>query len=339
MQRHTLALFVAVGVLLAFSPMALAQYQLKNLDSNQFRKAVHDDPLMVNAWGLARGATSPWWVANQGSGWSTLYDRTGAKQGLVVAVPPSASGFVGQPTGVVFNGTTDFQVQGWQSFFVFDTLDGTISAWSPQVNLKSAIVMVDNSKSGAVYTALAITNKAAGNLLFAVNNAANQVEIYDTTFTNKGTFAADPGVPAGMAAFGIRDINGVVFVSFAPTNGGPGGYIDMYKEDGTLMRTFAQGAPLNQPWGFAVAPKNFGALSNTLLISNNNNAGTIVGYDAKGNFVGVLKDASGNPIVINQLWAIDFGGGNSTNGDANQLFFTAGPDNNLAGTFGSIVAK
>jgi uncharacterized protein (TIGR03118 family) len=339
MQRRGLTLFLAFGVLLALSSTALAQYQLTNLDSNQFRQARHDDPLMVNAWGLARGSGSPWWVSNQGSGWSTIYDGAGAKQGLVVAVPPAANGFVGQPTGLVANGTSDFQVQGWPSFFIFDTLDGTISAWSPAVNLKAATLMVDNSKSKAVYTALAITNKSSGNVLFAVNNAANTVEIYDTTFTLKGTFVTDPAVPAGMSAFGIRDINGIVFVSFAPTNGGAGGYIDMYKEDGTLIGAFAQGAPLNQPWGFAVAPKNFGPLSNALLISNHNNHGTITAFDAQGNFVGVVKDGMGNPIVINQLWAIDFGGGTANNGAANELFFTAGPDGNQAGTFGSIRVK
>ncbi|HZR65011.1 MAG TPA: TIGR03118 family protein [Terriglobales bacterium] len=340
MQRRTLAQMFVLGLVLVFSSSAaLAQYQLTNLDSNQLHQARFDDPLMVNAWGLARGATTPWWVANQGSGWSTLYNKPGVKQGLVVAVPPAANAFVGSPTGLVFNGSSEFKVNGSTAFFIFDSLDGTISAWSPGANLKSAIVVADNSSSGASYTALAITSKASGNSLFAVDNANNKVDIYDGTFTWTGTLPADPGVPSGMAAFGIRDINGVVFVAYAPTDEGPGGYIDMYKEDGKLIGPFAQGAPLNQPWGFAVAPKNFGPLSNTLLISNNNNAGTIVAYNSSGKFVGVLKDDMGKPIVINQLWAIDFGGGNTTNGASNQLFFTAGPGNNLVGTFGSILPK
>jgi uncharacterized protein (TIGR03118 family) len=173
--------------------------------------------------------------------------------------------------------------------------------------------------------------------LFAVDNANNKIEVYDANFNLIGTFAADPAVPGGMAAFGIRDINGIVFVAFAPTNGGPGGYIAMYKEDGTLIGPFTQGLPLNQPWGFAVAPRNFGPLSNALLISNNNDHGTIVAYDARGKFVGFLRDERGRRIVIDQLWAIDFGGGNASNGAANSLFFTAGPANNLAGTFGVIV--
>lgn len=339
MQRRTIALISVLGLMLVFSSSALAQYQLRNLDSNQFHQAKFDDPLIVNAWGLARGAGSPWWVANQGSGWSTLYTKTGEKQGLVVAVPPAAKTFVGSPTGLVFNGSPDFKVNGSATFFIFDTLDGTISAWAPGNDLKNAKVIADNSSDGASYTALAITSKPSGNFLYAVDNANNKVDIYDGTFTWVGMLAADPNVPAGMAAFGIRDINGTVFVAYAPTDEGPGGYIDMYKEDGTLIGTFAQGAPLNQPWGFAWAPKNFGPLSNTLLISNNSNNGTIVAYNSQGKFVGVLKDDMGKPIVINQLWAIDFGGGNTTNGASNQLFFTAGPANNLAGTFGSILPK
>lgn len=339
MQRRAIALLSTLGLILVISSSALAQYKLTNLSSNQVKGAKNDDPLNVNAWGLARAATSPWWVADQGAGWSTLYDEKGIHQSLVVSIPPNAKSFVGQPTGLVYNGSSEFKVNGSPAIFIFDTLDGTISAWAPGANLKSAIVMADNSASGASYTALAITNKASGNSLFAVDNANNVINIYDATFTWKGTFATDPAVPSGMAAFGIRDINGIVFVAYAPTNEGPGGYIGMYKEDGTLIGTFTQGLPLNQPWGFAVAPKNFGPLSNALLISNNNDHGTIVAYDALGHFVGVLRDEDHKPIRIDQLWAIDFGGGNSTNGATNTLFFTAGPANNLAGTFGSIVFK
>ncbi|HEY7353484.1 MAG TPA: TIGR03118 family protein [Terriglobales bacterium] len=338
--KNFTAKLALMSVVALLSTMAMAQYKIINLDSNQIKAAKNADPLAVNGWGLARSATSPWWVANQGSGWSTLYDGMGTKQSLVVSVPPAEKLFVGQPTGVVYNGTTeDFKVNGSAAIFIFDTLDGTISAWSPVVDLKSATVIADNSGNGASYTGLAITNRPSGNSLFAVDNANNKIEIYDANFTSTGTFAADPAVPSGMAAFGIRDINGIVFVAFAPTNEGPGGYIDMYKEDGTLIGPFTKGLPLNQPWGFAVAPRNFGRLSNALLISNNNDRGTIVAYDANGKFVGFLRDERGRRIVIDQLWAIDFGGGTVNNGAANALFFTAGPADNLAGTFGVIVPR
>jgi len=343
MQRRAFTQIFMLGLVLVLSSSAaLAQYQLRNLVSNQFRQAEHDDPLSVNAWGLARGATTPWWVSDNLSGWSTLYNAAGVKQGLEVEIPPApGAGPMGLPTGVVWNPSQsgEFQVQGLQTFFIFDTLDGTISAWAPGLTLFDAAIAVDNSKSKASYTALAVTNKPSGNFLFAADNANNRVDIYDGSFTHTGTFAPDPAIPTGFSVFGIRDIDGKVFVSFASSSGGPGGFIDVYKEDGTLVGLFAQGAPLNQPWGFAAAPSNFGPLSNTLLVSNNTNNGAIHGFNAKGQLVGTVKDATGAVIQIDQLWGIDFGGGNSTNGGTNRLFFTAGPHNNLAGTFGSIIFK
>ena len=340
MKCRALSFIFSLGLAVAlFSNTASAQYQLTNLDSNQFNKAKADDPLIVNAWGMARGANSPWWLSDQGSGWSTLYDGNGVKQSLVVSVPASAGMPVGQPTGIVINPSTsgEFQVKGQQAIFIFDSLDGTISAWAPGVNLFSAQKMIDIPANKASYTALAITNKPSGNSLFAVDNTNNQVNIYDGTFALKGTFAPDPSIPNGFSVFGIRDINGTVYVAFAANDGGPGGFIDTYKEDGTLIGTFAQGFPLNQPWGFALAPANFGPLSNTLLVSNNTDRGTINAFNAKGQFVGTLKITPGRPIVIDQLWAIDFGGGTPSNGATNALYFTAGPHNNLAGTFGVIV--
>jgi len=338
MLRKTLVFCLAVCVL-AISSTAFAQYKLTNLDSNQLKWAQNVDPLQVNGWGLARSAGSPWWVADQGSGWATLYDGMGTKQGLVVSIPPSAKQFVGQPTGQVFNGSKEFQIQGSPALFIFDTLDGTISAWSFAVNPKSAIVVADNSANGASYTGLAITNLPSGNSLFAVDNANAKIDIYDGTFTWKGSFAADPAVPSGMAPFGIRDINGTVWVSWAKPDGSAGGYVDLYKEDGTLIGPFTWDSHLNQPWGFAVAPPNFGRLSNAVLISNNNNEGTIVAYDWKGHFIDYVRDFSGRKIIIDQLWAIDFGGGNANSGLTNTLYFTAGPANNLTGIFGMIVPR
>jgi uncharacterized protein (TIGR03118 family) len=347
MHLRAFSLVFSLGLMLTFfSNTALAQYQVTNLDSNQFNRAKTDDPLIVNAWGLARSATSPWWVSDQGSGWSTLYDGTGAKQSLVVSVPAATGSPVGQPTGIIFNPSTtgEFAVQGKAAPFIFDSLDGTITAWAPGVSLFAAQKVIDDSANKASYTALAVTNHPAGNSLFAVDNANNVVNIYDGTFTLTGTFQPDSSIPNGsngFSVFGIRDINGTVFVTFAANNGGPGGFVDMYKEDGTLIGPFAKGFPLNQAWGLAVAPANFGPLSNTILVSNNTNTGTINAFNAKGQFVGTLR-ADGRPVVIDQLWGIDFGGGNTAaggNGATNALYFTAGPHNNFAGTFGVIVPR
>ena len=348
MLRRALPLTSLLGLLLIFiSSSALAQYQLTALDSNQVKQSTNTtDPLIVNAWGLARSPGSPWWVNDNGSGWATLYNGAGVKQGLEVEIPPVPApngGPIGQPTGIVWNPSqsNEFQVQGWSTFFLFDTVDGTISGWAPGLALFDAEIAVNNSASKASYTGLAVTNKASENFLFTADNANNKVDMYNGTFTWKGSFAADPAIPAGFSVFGIRDIGGKVFVSFASSSGGEGGFVDIYSESGTLLKSsFIHGAPLNQPWGFAMAPSNFGPLSNTLLVSNNTNTGTINAFNPQtGAFVGTIKNVSGQPIQIDQLWAIDFGGDTANNGPSSTLFFTAGPSNNVVGTFGTIVFK
>jgi uncharacterized protein (TIGR03118 family) len=341
MQRRRIARTLAVGfALMVFSGAATAQYQLTNLVSNQVGQAKHDDPLLVNAWGLARSPDGPWWISDNGTGWSTVYNNGGVKQGLEVVIPSASGSGTGSPTGVVFNGTGEFLVQGWSAIFLFATLDGTISGWAPQSNPNQAIIAVNNSSSGSIYTGLAITNNASGNVLFAADNWNNKIDMYDGSFKLVKSFT-DSTVPAGFSVFGIQDINGLLFVAYASLSGGSGGYIDIYSESGDFLKRLTEGGPLNQPWGFAAAPPNFGPLSNTLLITNNiNTNGTINGFNAlTGQFVGTVKDASGKPIAIDQLWGIEFGGGNSNSGGSNELFFTAGPDNNLAGTYGSIVFK
>jgi uncharacterized protein (TIGR03118 family) len=340
MQRRKIAFTICLGLaVMLVSNVALAQYQLTNLVSNQVGTAKHTDPLMVNAWGLAYGPGGPFWLSDEGSGWSTLYNGHGVAKSLQVVVPSASGAGPGSPTGIVFNGSSDFQVQGWTAFFLFATLDGTISGWAPQSNPNEAIIAVNNSASGAVYTGLAITGKPSGNFLYAADVANNKVDVYDGTF-NLVTSFTDSTLPPGFAPFGIQDIGGSVYVTFASNTGGPGGFIDIFQEDGTFVRQLAQGKPLNQPWGFAVAPRNFGKLSNTLLVSNNTNAGTINAFNPiTGQFVGTLKDTNGKAIRIDQLWGIEFGGGTANNGRTNQLFFTAGPHNNLAGTFGVIGLK
>jgi uncharacterized protein (TIGR03118 family) len=340
MQRRKIAFTICLGLaVMLVSSSALAQYQLTNLDSNQAKTAKFMDPLQVNGWGLARSSGSPFWVSDQGSGWSTIYTGQGVKEGLEVSIPSASGAGPGQPTGIVFNGSGKFPVQGWSAFFIFATLDGTISGWAPQSNPNQAIIAVNNAASGAIYTGLAISSGSSGNFLYAADLANNKVDVYDGNF-NLVTSFTDTTLPAGYAPFGIQDIGGLVYVAFAQADEAPGGYIDVFQEDGTFVKTLAAGKPLNQPWGLAVAPKNFGPLSNTLLVSNNTNSGTINAFNLEtGQFVGTVKDTNGKEIVINQLWGIEFGGGSATNGRTNQLFFTAGPYNNLAGTFGVINLK
>jgi len=352
MQGRMVKLAIAsVAALMFVSSAAVAQYQLVNLNSNQVKQANHIDPLLVNGWGLAHGPGAPWWVSDNNSGWSTLYDGSGTQQGLRVLIPTAGNGpdsssggnGPGSPTGIVFNstvgGANEFQVQGWASIFLFATLDGTISGWAPQSNANQAILAVDNSSQGSVYTGLAITNRTSGNLLYAADIANSKVDIYDATFQFVSSFT-DATLPTGFAPFGVQDINGLVYVAFASTTGGNGGFVEQFREDGTPVnpgKPLIQGAPLNQPWGIAAAPSNFGPLSNTLLISNNTNEGTINAFDGTtGVFLGKVRDKNGKAIQIDQLWGIGFGDGTGQNGASNHLFFAAGPSNNFAGTFGAI---
>jgi len=338
------SLTLTVWLALVFASSAtfaqLTYYTKTNLVSNQSGKAKHTDPLLVNAWGLTYAPGNPFWISDEGTGWSTLYNGIGNPQALQVVIPSANGTSTGSPTGIVYNGSQEFPVEGWPSIFIFATLDGTISGWAPQSNPTQSIIAVNNSSSNASYTGLAITNYASGNFIYAADINNNKVDIYDGNFNFVNSFT-DSALPTGIAPFGIQDINGQLYVSFAPVSGAAGGVIDVFKEDGTFVRRLIHGAPLNQPWGIAMAPGDFGPLSNTLLVSNNiNNAGTINGFNPKtGKFVGTIKDSAGKPIFIDQLWGIMFGGGSLANGGKNQLFFTAGPNNNVNGTFGVIVPK
>jgi uncharacterized protein (TIGR03118 family) len=339
MQHRTILVTVSLALALLFAPgPARAQYQVTNLVSSQEGVTKRPpDPLLVNASGIVNPPGGPFWISDNMSGWSTLYAANGAKVPLNVLIPTAGGDGPGTPTGIVFNGSSDFKIRGSSAVFLFATLDGTISGWVPSVNKDVAMVAV--TKAGGSYTGLAISSKASGNVLLAVDNANNEVDIYDGTFKLVKSFT-DPTIPAGFAPFGVQDFGGLVYVSFASSSGAAGGFIDIYSESGELLKRLVQGAPLNQPWGFAVAPKNFGEFSNTLLVTNNTNTGTINAFNAiTGQFVGTLKDVNGNAIQIDQLWGIIFGGGTAADGATDQLFFTAGPDNNLVGLFGVITAQ
>jgi len=265
MQRHKIAFTICLGLAFTMlSSAALAQYQLVNLVSNQFAAARHDDPLIVNAWGLVFFPGGPFWISDNASGWSTLYNAQGNKKSTIVSIPSASGAGPGSPTGIVFNGSGEFQVGGWTAFFLFATLDGTIQGWAPQSNPNASIIAVPSS-GGAVYTGLAITNKPSGNLIYAADSANNKVDVYDGNFTHVNSFT-DTTLPAGFTPFGIQDIGGFVYVTFASSSGAAGGFVDIFKEDGTLVRQLVHGGHLNQPWGLAMAPNNFGKLSNTLLV-------------------------------------------------------------------------
>ena len=339
MQRlRVIALTVSLALMLmAVCSTALAQtgYQRTYLVSDLSGKAPHTDPLLKNPWGLAYSPGAPFWVSDEASGWTTLYDGQGNIQSLKAVIPPASGTGTGSPTGMVYNGSQEFKIKNWVSEFLFATLDGTIQGWSG-FNPSSTLIGV--TSKGAVYTGLAITSKSSGNSLFAADNANNKIDIYNGTFSLVGSFT-DSTIPPGFAPFGIQDIGGQLYVTYASTTGGSGGFIDIFTESGSFVKRFAHGAPLNQPWGFAVAPTNFGTFSNALLISNNTSTGTINGYNlTTGKLIGTMKNTLGKNLTINGLWGLKFGGGSTLNGQKNQLFFTSGPSD-TDGYFGVIVFK
>lgn len=344
---RTLALPALLVLAVMFTASAAAaQYKVTNLTSNQPNVAPKMDKQLVNAWGLARGATSPWWVSDNVTGLSSLYNGNGVLQFLgpfsAVVIPWAQGNQVGSPSGIVFNGHGKFDVSegnvSESSVFLFSTNDGLIAGWNPKVDLGHAIVAVDNSKGGSFYTGLAITNNSTGpNFIYAADAANDRVDIYDDGFVLVGSFS-DPNLPATFAPYGIRDINHQLYVTFASTGTAPGGILDVFSETGGLLkRLVGVNGPLNQPWGIALAGPSFGPFSNALLVSNNLPKGTIVALDpSTGKLLGKLTDQSGHVIQIDQLWGIDFGGGTTDNGQKNQLFFTAGPNGYGNGLFGRI---
>ncbi len=331
--RRVVTLAAFCGLALMLSGSALAQsYALSYLDSDLTGKAKHVDTLLKNAWGLAYAPGGAFWISDEATGYSTLYDGSGNLQSLKVIIPTSAGTGTGSPTGLVYNGSSEFKIDTWTSVFLFSTLDGTISGWS---DFEPNNALIGVRQAGAVYTGLAITSHASGNSLFAADNANNKVDVYDANFNLVKSFT-DSTIPTGFAPFGIQDIAGQVYVTYASTSGAAGGYIDIFGEDGTFVKRFAQGKPLNQPWGLTVAPKNFGTLSGALLVSNNTSTGNINGYNlTTGKLMGTMKNSLGKAIAINGLWGLEFGGGSTLNGHTNQLFFTAGPSD-TDGYFGVI---
>jgi uncharacterized protein (TIGR03118 family) len=321
-------------------------YQQHNLLSDQAGAADKVDPNLVNAWGLVSGPATPWWISDNGTGRSTLYNvGTGAIPAVFVV--PGTGGGQSAPTGMVFNGGTSFVVtnSGGTSpaRFIFSSEDGTISGFRGA----PIVIAVDSSASGAVYKGLAIASTASGDRLYATNFHAGRVEVFDGQFhqvTSAGAFT-DPTLPAGYAPFGIQNLGGTIYVTYALQDADahddvPGeghGFVDAFDTNGNLISRVASGDDLNSPWGLALAPADFGAFSNDLLVGNFGD-GRIHAFDpATFEERGPLHSTEGRPIAIDGLWALSFGHGAANNGPATTLFFTAGPGGEQHGLFGTLV--
>src|ERR1700722_8049899 len=337
-MKRTLLLF---GLLTAFIiPSGLwaqqAGYSQTNLVSNTAGIATNTDPQLLNPWGISVLPGQDFWIADNISGVSTLYDQNGNKDsGLIVTIPVAASNPNGNcspgcPTGTVANASGSF-FSG--ASFLFDTEDGLIVYWNGSSN--TAIVGKDNSAGGAVYTGLALL----GTNLLAANFNSGKVEVYDSNFnlTSRAGSFTDPNLPAGFAPHGIHIINNQVYVAYAMQNtakhnamSGAGlGQVDIFDTNGNFVSTLVAAAAtnnLNAPWGVVQAPASFGAFGGDILVGNFGD-GTMSAFDTTGKFLGQLTDSAGNVLVNPRLWDMVFGGGGGENnnpGNLGPFFFPPG---------------
>ncbi len=346
---------LAMTLTFCFARQALAAqpftttYTETGLVSDQPSAAVVQDTNLVNPWGIVISPTGTIWIADNGKGVASTYNTSGQTQSTVVTIPlpPGSSASSAAPTGIVFNATTDFNITSGNTTapatFIFVTEDGTISGWNSTVDATHAILTVNNSGASAVYKGVATGSAGSVNYIYATNFRTGNVDVFDGTFAPVlvGKFA-DPKLPKGYAPFGIRNINGQIYVTYAVQDdakhddvAGKGhGAINIFDTSGNLVRRFAAKGALNSPWGMDIACINFGTFNGALLVGNFGD-GHITGFDFAGKEIGQLTVTKKQSLSIQGLWGITFGLG-CGEGDRNTIFFASGPDDEAHGLFGTV---
>jgi uncharacterized protein (TIGR03118 family) len=347
-------------------------YSQVNLVANTAGVAPVTDPTLVNPWGLARSSNSDWWVNNEGSGFATLFNGAGVKNSLVVTIPksdPNSTAFpTGTPTGIIFNGgLNDFLISGKPAQFLFVTIDGTISAWNPNVAVtpgatppSTHAVVAVKTTDGSVFTGLTSSFVNGRHLLYVANNSKARVDVFDNTFSpvdlnerNAPPAFTDSQLPNNFAPFSVQTVGDDIVVTYALTQEGhrvpgPGlGYVDIYNSNGRLIQRLEHGDFLNMPWGVALAPQDFGLNSHKLLVgqfagaSATENSGTIAIFDMiSGKFEGQMRDSVGRVLAIDGLWSIQdanaaaLGSYDPAGSPGGELYFTAGSNHETGGLFG-----
>jgi uncharacterized protein (TIGR03118 family) len=352
----------AVTLLALLLPLSVSaqQYHRTDLTTNAstVSPAPNIDDKLTNAWGMSRGSGGPWWISDNGSGFTTVYNGAGvpfvppgAPQPLVVKIATPDGTGTATPTGTVFNATPDFLVgPGAKAIFLFVTEDGTISGWNPGVDPANTVI-VKNRAGSAVYKGCAIAVTPQGSRFYATNFQSGQVEIYNGSFArinpNNTTAFRIPGISSNYAPFNIQNVGGNLVVTFArrapgsldEDHGAGVGYVAVFDAAGNLLKALQHGPWLNAPWGVALAPGDFGKFSHRLLIGNFGD-GTIHAFNLfTGKHEGaMLDDTTGMTLTIDGLWGLSFGGDSVNNGMATTLFFTAGPNDEADGIYGSLTA-
>lgn len=321
------------------------RYKQTNLVSDQPGVALLQDVNLVNAWGVSFSPTSPFWVSANGSGLSTLYIVTNDTSGMVHVVKRSLEVAIpgdGTPTGQLFNNTDAFN----KDLFIFASEDGTVSGWRPALGT-TAETLVPASAT-AVYKGITLATNASGPVLLVANFRAGTIDVFDGNLHPVGQFA-DSHAPAGYAPFNVQNIGRMVIVTFAKQDAdkhddvaGPGnGLIDVFNPMTGAFQRLATGTDaggklqeINSPWGVTVSPEGFGGHEDQLLVGNFG-SGTIMSFDDHGRFRGLLRGVDAHALTIDGLWGLTFGNGGS-GGSPSTLYFTAGPEGESHGLFGSI---
>jgi uncharacterized protein (TIGR03118 family) len=328
------ALFLLPAVLRAdiFQVTPLVADQPGVSEGLGFGPARHIDSQLVNPWGMSFPPGGPIWVSDNGAGVSTLYNGLGVKQGLVVSMPGNSVANPIPITGQVFSGTSSFN----GNLFLFAGENGAIYGWRGA--LGTTAETLKNPTSADVYKGLALS----GTSLIATNFRTGNVDVFKGSTGSVSSFA-DTTLPAGFAPFGAQNLGGKIFVTFALQDAakhddmaGPGnGFVDIFDPaTGKFTRLISNG-PLNSPWGLAIAPAGFGRFGGDLLVGNFGDGEINVFDPNTGAFIDTLRDANGNPISIDGLWGLTVGSGSAT-APADRLFFTAGPNGESNGLFGTI---
>jgi uncharacterized protein (TIGR03118 family) len=348
--RSTIALFAIASLLAACGdditnnvPSVNSFNETKLVANNAAGGAAMVDPKLVNPWGLAFSSTGILWASDNGSGVSTLYNADGTALPAIFPVIGLGNGGVGTPTGVIFNSSTNFVIPGFgPAAFIFAGKDGTIAASNP--SSARALIVVNRSAQTAEYTGIAMASNAGANFVYAANFRHNQVDMFDANFQFVRSFT-DSTMAADFAPFGIANIDGQLWVTFAKQAGGPGGtddeagvgngFVDVFNADGSLSHRFSSNGRLNSPWAVVRAPAGFGAIGGDILVGNFGD-GKIGVYDpSTGAFRTSLHDANGDEVEIDGLWGLVFGPAAAST----TLYFAAGTNDERDGLLGTITAR
>jgi uncharacterized protein (TIGR03118 family) len=345
MKRFAYVCAAGTLFLTATSSWAANGYSWTNLVSDIPGVALHTDPNLVNPWGLTVSSTGNFWVSDAEVGLATVYTEEGQIVPLVVQIPPSASSTEehGAPTGQVINNGPGFVIThngvSGPSLFIFVSEDGGISGWNPDVSPTHAILAVDDGDEGAIYKGATLASTAGGDFLYVTNFHEGTVDVYDQNWEEVEASFMDPTIPQGYAPFGIQNINGLIYVTYAKQDrdkaddvpGHGHGFVSVFDTSGNFIRRLISQGPLNSPWGLALAPQDFGVASGSLLVGNFGN-GRINAFDPMtGDGRGRLEQANGTPLAFDGLWALLF--------VENELYFTAGLADEEHGLFGEIEAN